>query len=452
MKPSAKSGSIQTVVRAATVLVCSVSGAGQVEAMRFDAGLPQEGQWRNGLAVADMNADGHPDIVHGPPRKGSPSPVIFLGNSEGQWERWTTSFPDLAYAYGDVAVADFDGDGHQDVALAMHRRGIAVFRGDSTGTFRPWSAGLPWLEGDTAEGFTSRCIEAVDWNGDGSMDLVAAWEGFDRLTLSAAAPRRANHGVSVFLNEGDGTWRALLGMDKADGTFGDGLAVVDLDGDGRTDFVMASRQLNPSLVGGLGRGTDGWQALHAAGLPAQTYITGVCALGEASNGVLLARLTHDGRRFEAAIDRMALDKRGAIQRTPVLTLDASAVTAMACGDVDGDRFADVALGHDDGSIRLLHGDGAGGWRPLETTEPLGGEGRCYSVTLEDVDGDGRAELIAGFARETQAVGALGMGTTRSGSLRVWILQVRPDMAADSADQHQAAPGAHAQAVLAGAHE
>lgn len=64
----------------------------------FDRGLPRSGQWRDGFAVADINDDGHMDIVFGPARKSFGGPAIFLGDSKGNWSRWSAAtFPPLAY-------------------------------------------------------------------------------------------------------------------------------------------------------------------------------------------------------------------------------------------------------------------------------------------------------------------------------------------------------------------
>jgi hypothetical protein len=59
-----------------------------MESLKFEpssvAKLPDGGRWQMGFAVADMNEDGHPDLVFPPRRKQyPPSPAIFLGDGAG---------------------------------------------------------------------------------------------------------------------------------------------------------------------------------------------------------------------------------------------------------------------------------------------------------------------------------------------------------------------------------
>ena len=147
----------------------------------FDEGLPRRGQWRNGFDLVDMNGDGHLDIVFGPSRKGTPRPNIFLGNGGGEWHRWKEAvFPRLPYDYGDAAAADFNGDGHMDLAFGVHLRGLIALIGDGEGSFEPWMEGIaietPGKGGD-ASSFSTRAIEVVDWDGDGLVDILALGEG-----------------------------------------------------------------------------------------------------------------------------------------------------------------------------------------------------------------------------------------------------------------------------------
>src|ERR671928_1580008 len=102
----------------------------------FDDGLPRAGQWRHGFAVADMNRDGLPDLVFSSPRKFANPPFVFLNLGGGRWREWReATFPSLSFDYGAVAVADFDGDGANDIAVASHYRGVTAVLGDDDGHF-----------------------------------------------------------------------------------------------------------------------------------------------------------------------------------------------------------------------------------------------------------------------------------------------------------------------------
>src|SRR5262249_37338637 len=140
----------------------------------FGRGLPTSGQWRNGFDVADVNQDGHLDIVHGPARKSLTPPSIFLGDGKGNWRLWKEAkYPRLACASGHAAVGDFNGAGPPDVALGMHLRGVQALLGDGKGNFTNASEGLDFAvpgHGDEQPGFSSQAIAVLDWDGDGRPD------------------------------------------------------------------------------------------------------------------------------------------------------------------------------------------------------------------------------------------------------------------------------------------
>ena len=428
------------------------AGAATYSATAFDDGLPKDGQWRNGFEIADMDRDGHVDIGHGPPRKGPAAPVIFLGDGLGRWAPWAASYPDLPYTYGDVATADFDGDGFMDVALAMHRQGIVVLRGDGDGRFESWSAGLPWIDRDDSELFTSRCVESVDWNRDGRMDLVASWEGFT--SLSAARGQRASMPtLAVFLNEGDGTWRAVRGPAEPRGVFGDSIALLHLDDSPGLDVVFASQCMSVSAIGALNRDGAGWQSIACPGLPDRTFVTSVSVSGPRASRVLIGRLSHNGAKFVSAVDGLRYGEGPELTREPLLEMpDEAAITALACRDLNGDGVDDVAAGRDDGRVHLFLASANGALHPMPFIGELQGTGRCYGLELHDMDGDGTADVVASFARETQSIGSVLVGTSGgSGSIRIWKLLVN-DIAHDTNNQSQPAAHKDAPVVLTGALE
>jgi len=114
--------------------------------------------------VADFNGDGIPDVAgfgDTDPKTGVVS--IYLGNGDGTLRQAINSVSDFRYTFPRAAVADFNGDGKADLAVAGFD-GFLVLSGRGDGTFDPpvyYEAGA-----------SSQSLVAADFNGDGAIDLA----------------------------------------------------------------------------------------------------------------------------------------------------------------------------------------------------------------------------------------------------------------------------------------
>ena len=400
---------------------------------RFDRGLPTSGQWRQGFVLLDYDGDGQLDIVHGPPRKGVPTPRVFLGDGKGSWRMLDfRSLIPLGLDYGQIAVADFNGDGRKDFALAVHLRGIKVLVDDGKGGFTDWSGGLEYQisgGGGKPPEFTSRTISALDWNHDGKMDLVALGEG-PRMTLSARGKEpsfdRGAQGPVVFLNKGDGTWER---KDQGTGrhkVYGDVLRFADVNRDGHLDFVTGSSIGGYKGILHLGKADGGWDV---AELP--TLRLGVVSAVEIAdfNRDELPDLAIGFVSSELGVQRGGLDVHlqepgGGWRRVPLYAATGNVgVTAAGAGDLDGDGAPDLMVLLGDGQRMVFLGDGRGNFTSEHSPELSGAPNGCrgYQVELADLDGDGRDEAVMDFAGEPGSEVTLGAAPRcpAQGSLEVW---------------------------------
>ncbi|MBA3916226.1 MAG: VCBS repeat-containing protein [Acidobacteriales bacterium] len=135
-------------------------------------------------------------------------------------------------AYG-VVLADFNGDGRLDMAVADHTHSsVNVLLGTSTG-FGPL---VGYGTGDTAAG-----IAVADFNRDGKLDLVTANDG------------GPEHAVSILLGNGDGSFQPQQSYPAANDTVN--VVTADFNGDGNPDIAVGSDQYNqPSVTLLLGNG------------------------------------------------------------------------------------------------------------------------------------------------------------------------------------------------------
>jgi hypothetical protein len=392
----------------------------------FDRGMPTRGHWRNGFDLVDMNGDGNLDFVQGPPRKGGDQIRIFLGDGKGNWRAVPSTVPPGQLDYGDIKVADLDADGNLDLAMAVHLRGVVVLKGDGRGGFVPLPEGngldfkVPVI-GEPMPTFSSRRLELVDWNRDGKLDILAYSEGPTSSTGASHGPSSsesadlkksvelAKRGPRVFLNEGNGKWKALPAPGSAKDMFGDDLAVADLNADGLPDFVVTSNLMGRDNLIFLNAPDNGGYAALPLEVRPRAYGRAVANGDFDGDGRVDIALSYVN--FELGVKRTGVDlyiagADGSWRRDPLISQGGkNSYEALASGDVDGDGHVDLAGLDKDGGFVLFLGDGHGKFTLESSPEAQQPRGKCrgYGLKLADIDGDGGDEIVATYADEPVAL-------------------------------------------------
>jgi hypothetical protein len=199
------------------------------------------------VSIADVNGDGHLDLVvanlclNEDPNgacNGLGEVGLLLGNGDGTFQS-PTIFSSGAYFAFSVAIADVNGDGHLDLVVAnacsMDPQGVgcatsgqvSVLLGNGNGTF---GSAVTYNSG----GIFATSDAVADVNGDGKPDIIVSNE--------CSVPQIActNTGtVSVLLGNGDGTFQS--GVTYSSGGFEAlGIDAYDVNGDGRPDILVAN--------------------------------------------------------------------------------------------------------------------------------------------------------------------------------------------------------------------
>jgi uncharacterized repeat protein (TIGR01451 family) len=318
----------------------------------------------NAVSLADMNGDGHLDLVV--PSWSPDRVAIYMGDGAGGFAAAET------YPVGTgprfATTADFNNDGHPDVATANSESAdISILLNSGTGTLLPQTR--------LTAGATAFNVTTGDLNADGNVDLAASNAGAGT--------------VSVYLGNGNGTFTSAGTLTA--GTSPHSSAMADFDQDGKTDLAVADFGTNAIWVF-PGNGSGGFGT-------AITY-----PVGTSPFTIAAADLNHDGR-IDIAVPNFGsasvsvLRNNGAggfVITTMPVGLSPRAVVAA---DFNADGHPDLGVANrDNNTVSVLLGNGAGAFT---LAGHFGVGSGPFHLATADLDGDGVLDVVVpdrdGFA-------------------------------------------------------
>ncbi|MDY0960662.1 FG-GAP-like repeat-containing protein [Massilia sp. CFBP9026] len=209
------------------------------------ARLPAHSQG-NGLAVGDVNGDGLPDIFIGSTGEaggGKEVPaknLLFLGDPKrpGYFiDASATHLPQANDQTEGAVLADMDGDGHLDLVLASPSQPNRLLINDGKGRFKDASDRL-----ELKVPMETREVHVLDVNGDGKLDIV-----FFNITSNNAGWEKDPQ-TRLLVNDGKGNYRDETEARLPAHTFSSWAGtVVDFNGDGAPDLLVGAIQV-PGFV------------------------------------------------------------------------------------------------------------------------------------------------------------------------------------------------------------
>jgi len=314
--------------------------------------------------------------------------------------------PPVAYDSGgytatSVAVGDVNGDGKLDLVIGNRcasigcqgdgNGSVGVLLGNGDGTFR---AAVAYDSGGFPNSTFIEGVTIADVNGDHKPDIVVtnACGGF---------ACSFNGTVGVLLGKGDGTFNGAVTYSSG-GSFPASVAVADVNGDGKPDLLVTNACGDSNCDGtvgvlfGNGDGTFGTATIYGSG-GRQPQSLAVADVNNDGKPDLLVANTCGGTCSIAVGGVGVLLGNGNGTFKPAVTFDTGGyvIYSMSVADVNGDGKLDLlAANAFSATVGVLLGNGDGSFQPAATYASGGSPSAQYeAIAASDVNGDGKADLL-----------------------------------------------------------
>jgi hypothetical protein len=305
---------------------------------------------------------------------------------------------------GDIAVGYFNNDAYLDAAIQNRTSTtITILLGTAGGGFTPGT-------NITMDDSSQNDIIAGDINGDGKTDLAVACGSGTRGHLQ------------VMLGAGDGTFTKIAFTPEQQLIFQnpDRIAPADFTGDGKLDAVVTKYGAISSMI-------------SVGSFFAQKAEYSVTSPGEGgglATDVAAGDFDHDGKLdvvvseqiYNRIIPFWGVGDGTFVKGTPITmtpTFTGNYVSRLGAGDFNGDGYADITVAWNDpyGSqdippIAMMLSNGAG--RSFGAPVTYGNIAFPQDISVVDMNGDGKLDVVIGGAYATSIFLGNGNGTMQSG--------------------------------------